>query len=74
MAYDVPDGGNATLAYSTALTRRLAIALQVVAWLLVGLATSRWRGWRRWLVRRRRRGIDPVAPMISFEPGSEGLA
>lgn len=64
MAYDLPDGGKVRLSYSTSFGRRLAVAVQVLLWLLVIVATSRFRSWRRWLVRRRHSVEAPSDPLI----------
>ena len=67
VAYDLPDGGEVWLRYDTSVSRHLAIAVQVVLWVLVLIATSRFRGWRRWLVQRRQRRLDPATPVIRLD-------
>jgi uncharacterized protein (DUF58 family) len=67
MAYDLPDGGKIRLSYSTSFGRRLAVAVQVLLWLLVIVATSRFRSWRRWLVRRRHSVGAPSDPLIRMD-------
>jgi hypothetical protein len=50
MAFDIPDGGSATLKYNTPITRRFVVLLQAVAWGLLLLWSSRLQPvvwWRR---------------------------
>lgn len=70
-AYEVADGGRAVLSYRTDFAREVALLAQVIVWLLVIASTSRFRGWRRWLERRRHRAEAVGAPMLRLdgEPG-----
>ena len=72
VAYDLPDGGEVRLRYDTSVKRHLGIALQVVLWALALIATSRFRGWRRWLVQRRQRRLAPATPVIRLDDTEGG--
>jgi len=67
-AYDLPGGGRAVLRYDTPWSRTVVIVVQLALWIVVVVATSRFRGWRRWLMRRRQRADVPSGPMIRLEP------
>jgi hypothetical protein len=68
MAYEVPVGGAAVLHYSTSSGRSLFVIVQTILWLAVVLATSKFLGWRRWLLRRRRRAAAAAQqPLIRLD-------
>jgi len=74
LAFDVPVAGQATLSYSTAVGRRVAVIVQLLAWLaLLGAASTVRLGW----LRRRRRLTDldegPVLRLGTLEPGSGSM-
>jgi hypothetical protein len=56
VAFEVPAAGTGSLQFDTPVTRRLAVVLQTLLWLVAGLAASRFTGER--LRRRRRRAAD----------------
>jgi len=74
MAFDVESGGNARLEYETPLSRSLWLVVQMVAWLAVAMAATRFRPSS--LLARRRRGTalqdttliadlsTPLAPVV----------
>ncbi len=62
LAFDVPTAGTATLSYSTPLSHSLWLVLQLMIWLALGLAASRFSLAR---LRQRRR---PVALVVDTTP------
>ncbi|MGB8862302.1 MAG: hypothetical protein WCC60_23810, partial [Ilumatobacteraceae bacterium] len=76
LAFDVPAAGRATLTYETPATRSLWLVVQLLIWLGLGLAASRFRPSS--LRRRRRPAVlltdtSPVADLTTpLEPAAAG--
>ncbi len=69
MGFDITTGGPATLRYTTASSRALALIGQLVIWLLLALGVSRFDTSTLMRRRRRRRSGDAAleAPLLSLE-------
>lgn len=64
-AFDVPSAGRATLTYNTSFTRLLWLLVQLLAWMALAMAASRFRP-SQVLQRRRRAGVSDVSPVADL--------